>query len=149
MLAMRPDDSWNRLDITLDIAGVRWVSTRTTWLAQTRPMSAIFQPPTFDDQTLQAKVWAPLARAAPSVGGVADPILTASTTPSTTCTLRVIITPSSTPRAIWGKLIHNYQRAFYSVPFFKYVGNSLILVALTTIGAIFSSAFVAYAFARL
>jgi ABC-type glycerol-3-phosphate transport system permease component len=63
--------------------------------------------------------------------------------------LRVTITPSSTPRAIWGKLLRNYQRAFYSIPFWRYVTNSMILVVLTTIGAIFSSAFVAYAFARL
>ena len=39
MLAMRPDDSWHRLDITMDLNGQRWMSTRTTWLAQSRPMS--------------------------------------------------------------------------------------------------------------
>jgi multiple sugar transport system permease protein len=35
------------------------------------------------------------------------------------------------------------------VPFFRYVGNSLLVVGLTIAGALFSSAFVAYAFARL
>src|SRR5206468_11994491 len=163
---MHPDDSWHRLDITLDLVGTRWVSTRETWLAQTRPMSAIFQPPTFDDSTLQARTWVPLKgqeirgdgqegtvpRISPSPGrGTGGSISeTRNPKPETRyATLRLIISPSSTPRAIFGKLLHNYQRAFYSVPFWRYVANSLTLVALTTIGAIFSSAFVAYAFARL
>jgi ABC-type glycerol-3-phosphate transport system permease component len=64
-------------------------------------------------------------------------------------TLRLIITPSSTARAIWGKLTRNYFRVFHSIPFWTYVVNSVILVVLTTLGAVFSSTFVAYAFARL
>ena len=45
--------------------------------------------------------------------------------------------------------MRNFQRAFDFGPFWLYVRNSLLLVALTTIGTLFSSAFVAYAFARL
>jgi multiple sugar transport system permease protein len=51
--------------------------------------------------------------------------------------------------AIVAKVARNYLRAFDSVPFLQYVGNSLLLVGLTIGGALFSSAFVAYAFARL
>jgi ABC-type glycerol-3-phosphate transport system permease component len=43
----------------------------------------------------------------------------------------------------------NYQRAFRSVPFWTYLGNSVLLVVLQMAGALLSSAFVAYAFARL
>src|SRR5205085_1263861 len=63
--------------------------------------------------------------------------------------LRIILTPSSTAQAIFGKLTRNYVRAFYAAPFWRYVLNSLILVVLATLGAVFSSAFVAYGFARL
>jgi len=64
-------------------------------------------------------------------------------------TLRIILTPSSTPRAIWGKVVRNYLRAFDAIPFWTYLTNSLLLVTLTTLGSCFSASFVAYAFARL
>jgi multiple sugar transport system permease protein len=62
---------------------------------------------------------------------------------------RVTITPSSTLAAIWGKVRRNYDNVFESVPFWRYVTNSLMVVILATLGTLFSSAFVAYAFARL
>jgi ABC-type glycerol-3-phosphate transport system permease component len=71
------------------------------------------------------------------------------TTRSRPATLTVTITPSSTAAATWMKATRNYSRAFYAVPFWRYVANSLLLVALTTLGTLFSSTFVAYAFARL
>jgi len=64
-------------------------------------------------------------------------------------TLRLTIRPSGTLTAIYGKLSRNYAESFRAVPFWLYVRNSLIIVALTTMGAVFSTAFVAYAFARL
>jgi ABC-type glycerol-3-phosphate transport system permease component len=63
--------------------------------------------------------------------------------------LRVTLSPSSTLRANWGKIFRNYDRAFKSVPFWRYITNSLLLVALVTVGSLFSASFVAYAFARL
>jgi ABC-type glycerol-3-phosphate transport system permease component len=63
--------------------------------------------------------------------------------------LRVIISPSSTGMGILAKARHNYRRAFESVPFWRYVRNSLTVVALSTVGTLFSASFVAYAFARL
>jgi multiple sugar transport system permease protein len=59
------------------------------------------------------------------------------------------LSPSSQLGAIAAKTANNYVRMFDSVPFLLYLGNSLLLVVLTVAGAIFSSAFVAYAFARL
>jgi multiple sugar transport system permease protein len=137
MLSIRPDDSWHRIDATLDVGGSRWTSQKTTYLAQHRPISLIFQPPTFDDTTLQPRMWIPMKREARADAG------------SNRAVLRIILSPSSTPRAVFGKVMRNFQRAFDFGPFWLYVRNSLLLVALTTIGTLFSSAFVAYAFARL
>ena len=64
-------------------------------------------------------------------------------------TLRITITPSSTTQAIYAKLTRNFIRIFYSIPFWEYLRNSLLLVVLTVTGTLFSSTFVAYAFARL
>ena len=62
--------------------------------------------------------------------------------------LRIILSPSS-HRTGLGKVMRNFQRAFDFGPFWLYVRNSVLLVALTTIGTLFSGAFVAYAFAQL
>ncbi|MBC8108024.1 MAG: carbohydrate ABC transporter permease, partial [Anaerolineae bacterium] len=137
MLSIRPDDSWHRIDATLDIGGSRWASQKTTYLAQHRPISLMFQPPTFDDTTLQPRMWIPMKRGDRVEAN------------SNRAVLRIILSPSDTPRAVFGKVMRNFQRAFDFGPFWMYVRNSLLLVALTTIGTLFSSAFVAYAFARL
>ena len=140
-VTLKSDDSWHTLDATLDVAGQRWMSQRTTPLAQHRPMSVTFQPPTFDDETDRAKTWVPIRveGAAPAADGAS----------ATQAVLRLILSPSSTREAVTEKLVRNYERAFYAVPFWRYVFNSMLLVGLTVGGALFSSAFVAYAFARL
>src|SRR5204862_3662385 len=63
--------------------------------------------------------------------------------------LELTISPSSTLAAIGGKVRRNYDRVFESIPFWRYVGNSLLVVLLATAGTLFSASFVAYAFARL
>jgi len=98
--------------------------------------SMSFQPPTFDDTTVRARTWVPMR-----ADGASDRTRNAR--------LTLVLSPSSTFRAVTAKVQRNYLRAFDSVPFFQYVGNSLLLVGLTIAGALFSSAFVAYAFARL
>lgn len=138
MLAMKFDDSWHRLDATLDVGGHRWTSAASTWLAQSRAVTVSFQPPTFDDDTYQPRMWVPMRDV-----GISD------RRGPRQATLRLMLSPSSTAQAIWAKLTRNYVRAFNAVPFWRYVANSVILVALTTLGMLFSSSFVAYAFARL
>jgi multiple sugar transport system permease protein len=134
------DDSWHQLDANLQIGGRRWVTDRTSYLALHRQLGMIFQPPSFEDQTLRARLWVPM-------NPTADVIVPASGARKSS--LWITIRPSSTLAAIWGKVTYNYQRAFQQVPFWRYVGNSVILVALCTLGTLFSSTFVAYAFARL
>jgi len=43
----------------------------------------------------------------------------------------------------------NYKAMFTSIPFFKYLKNTLIIVFFNVIGSIISSSFIAYGFARL
>ena len=136
VLAIRSDDSWHGIDAALDVGGVHWISSRRTYLAQNRAQSISFQPPTFDDTTARPRTWVPLRK-----DGTSDRLRNARLT----LTLR----PSSLFTATTAKIARNYVRAFDSGPFLQYVANSLLLVALTTAGALFSSAFVAYAFARL
>jgi len=135
-LAIHADNSWHAIDATLDVGGVHWKSMRTTYLVQNRGQSLSFQPPTFDDTTIRARTWVPLR-----ADGVSDRGRNAR--------LSLVLSPSSRAHAIVAKVARNYVRAFDSVPFFEYIGNSLLLVGLTIGGSLFSSAFVAYAFARL
>jgi multiple sugar transport system permease protein len=136
VLTLRADGSWHGIGATLEVGGVRWESTRTTYLVHDREQSISFQPPTFDDSTYRARTWVPLRSAGPS-----------DRTRRARMTLR--LSPSSQIGAIAAKTAYNYVRTFNSGPFLRYLGNSLLLVILTVAGAVFSSAFVAYAFARL
>ena len=138
------DDSWHRIDATLDVGDTHWKSGLTTYVAQYRAATLTLQPPGFDDSTYQAKTWVPLVE---RTGGDWRPPTT--TRPATAATLRLVISPSSTVAAVWGKVQRNYQLAFRAVPFWTYIVNSILLVALQLAGAVFSSCFVAYAFARL
>ena len=69
LLSIQCDDSWHRLDASLDVGRVHWTTATTTWLAQTRPRSVIFQPPGYDDTTYQPKMWVSLKNsgAAPAI----------------------------------------------------------------------------------
>jgi multiple sugar transport system permease protein len=136
VLSLRADDSWHGLDATVELGGTEWTSTRTTYLVQNRGQSVSFQPPTFDDTTIRARTWVPLRAA-----GVSSRAQNAR--------LTLTLSPTSRLGAIGAKVGRNYLRAFDSGPFVQYVLNSLLLVGLTIAGALFSSAFVAYAFARL
>jgi multiple sugar transport system permease protein len=136
VVGLRGDESWHGVAAALELGGTRWESARTTYLAQNREQSLSLQPPTFDDTTMRPRTWVPLRAA-----GASDRARHAR------LTLRLV--PSSRLGAIAAKGARNYLRAFDSGPFLRYVGNSVLLVVLTVAGAIFSSAFVAYAFARL
>jgi multiple sugar transport system permease protein len=138
VVAYGSDDSWHQLDATLDVGDTHWKSTLTTYIARYRPATLTLQPPGFDDTTYQPRTWVPLQQVPGSAGN-----------PPSKATLRIFLTPSGTISAIWGKVYRNYQRAFRAVPFWTYIANSVLLVALRLVGATLSAAFVAYAFARL
>jgi ABC-type glycerol-3-phosphate transport system permease component len=134
------DNSWHRVSASLDVEGKLWRSSRRTELAQHKLGSLMLQPPTYEDDTLRPKIWVPLRDAGPTQrhGMLSNEAI-----------LTLTLYPSSTPRAIWTKVQRNFSRVFDQIPFWKYALNSLLLVGLSTIGALFSACFVAYAFARL
>src|SRR5205823_851154 len=101
----------------------------------------VFQPPTFEDELMRAKTWTTLKNIGPAPGPNTG--LAASAASGMPATLRLTITPSSALQANLGKLWRNYDRAFKSVPFWTYIGNSLLLVVLCTTGSLFSATFVA------
>ena len=141
MLPFRADDSWHCVDVVFRAGpGHAWKSDLTYYLAQHRAGSLTWQPPTFDDETFQAKTWQPLVAAPDLVDAAAGP---------RQASVELTLTPSGTFQAIYGKVQRNYARAFRAVPFWTYVRNSVILVVLELGGVLFSSLFVAYAFARL
>jgi ABC-type glycerol-3-phosphate transport system permease component len=157
IFALKPDDSWHKVDATLDLNGTHWVAQKTKYLGTTRRQTLLFQPPTFDDTTDRKKIWVPL-KAKDEGGRMKDEKDAKNSSGSSfiphpsslsSASLRITITPSSTLSAIWGKARRNYDRAFESVPFWRYVRNSLLVVILATAGTLLSSSFVAYAFARL
>lgn len=145
-VTVKADDSWHRFDARLRWGDHRWRSRLTTYVAQHRELSLGFQPPGFDDTTNRIRTWVPLelesGRSSPSLA----PAMSLSPGQAE---LLLSLSPSSTLRATFGKIERNYQRAFRSVPFWKYLWNSVTLVALSVIGSLFSASFVAYAFARL
>jgi ABC-type glycerol-3-phosphate transport system permease component len=141
MVSYKADSSWHRIDAKLNVESHEWEGQRPTYLAQGRPASILLQPPTFEDDTFKNKIWTPLKR-------VTDTPTFASLGPRR-ATLWLTLSPSSTFDAIGAKMQFNYDRAFHYVPFWRYAFNSLLLVVLCTVGAVFSSTFVAYAFARL
>ena len=94
ILSTGADNSWHRVNAIFDVGGNRWESDAAIAIAQYRPLSLLFQPPTFDDELMRAKVWTSLKKTGPSppssdatVAGEGEP-----------ATLRITITPSST---IW------------------------------------------------
>jgi multiple sugar transport system permease protein len=150
LFSLRADNSWHRMTATLDVGGDRWRTDECTYIAQYRPLGLILQPPSFDDESMRAKTWVNIRK----VGATPDNIKQQQATLAAAgegipATLRIILEPSSTLRANWGKIVRNYDRAFKSVPFWRYITNSLLLVILCTVGSLFSASFVAYAFARL
>jgi len=141
MLPLICDDSWHRIDVAYDTPDAHYQAERPFYIAQHRPATLLLQPPTFDDQSLRPKTWLSLIPISSNNKQL--------TTNNKQLTLTLTLSPSSTPRSIWGKIRRNYDRAFYLVPFWTYISNSVILVALCTLGSLFSASFVAYAFARL
>lgn len=136
-LPLRADGSWNRLSATVDLGGRRWRTALATPLAQTRQQSLLLQPPGADDATFRSRIWVDLVDDGPG------------RSTGQTGTLELAILPSGWWRVLIERARWNYHRAARTVPFWTYVGNSALLVILVVLGSLFSSAWVAYAFARL
>ncbi len=139
-LGFRPDDSWHRLQACVEGGGLRIESVEPLYLFDTLWSMAIWQRPSAQDHEIKIKRW--ICCAYTGRGAQYD---LGPTRVRVTLTLR----RSSLLQAWVGKLCRNYRSAFKYIPFWRYVGTSVFLVVLNIIGTLFSSTFVAYAFARL
>jgi ABC-type glycerol-3-phosphate transport system permease component len=142
IVSLKCDDSWHRVDADFQLGSRHWQNDLSYYIVQFRTGSVLLQPPGPIETPYTPRTWISLSE-------VKNTEPAAATVAPTKATLRLIIRPSSVARAIIGKVQRNYVRAFRSVPFMKYVGNSAVLVIMQVVGALFSASFVAYAFARL
>lgn len=143
-LPLCADRSWNGLEVTLEVAGRRYQSQGPLPLGGRRWQELTFRlveamstdgARPRDERDLG--IW-PLTR----VAGAAAP------GDGARLTLQVV--RASALQVVWRKYGASYVQAYLlSERPLRYLRNSLILVALSVLGQVLSSALVAYAFARL
>ncbi len=137
-LAMVYDDTWHQIDAELMLNGESYMGGRTKWAGDNKPESLTLQFPDEEvDVDWGKRPWVKLE---------GPKLLDAD---SSQMELIIRLSPSGTGVARYGKIKRNYERIFLSMPFWSYVLNSVVLTVLIVLGAVFSSCFVAYAFARL
>ncbi|MBI2200697.1 MAG: carbohydrate ABC transporter permease [Armatimonadetes bacterium] len=139
-LYLRPDDTWHELGLSLEMAGVRYVSERAVPLANFGWTLVTWRFPSPEDLPTQIKTWYALREAGRGFGILADPHRVRVTLELRQC---------SRWRAACNKLRLNYDRVLDHIPFWRYVATSLFLVVLNVVLTLFSCSLVAYAFARL
>ena len=142
-LPMRQDRSWNRLEVQLDTPAGRYVPEDSLSLGQRRWQELSFRMKHKDARDERdVGVW-PLVPAA--AGSQNDQPL-----PPGQLRLTLTIERASAVEAAGRKYANNYLQAYYaSGQRWRYVRNSLYLVALSVIGQVLSCSMVAYAFARI
>lgn len=141
IIPLKHDASWHQIHADVTINGTKYQGTRSTWLALNRTSALTLQLSDDDKDEWGKRPWIPMQKVGEQVD---SDNLTLSDV-----TLTLTLDPSSTTAARYGKVKRNYERVFLSMPFWKYVINSTIITLLSIFGAVLSSCFVAYAFARL
>lgn len=140
IIPLKHDASWHQLHAGLEINGIQYSASRSIWLAQNRAAALTLQVTDNDKEEWGKRPWLTMKK----TGGTKTPEKTTSH-----ITLTLTLDPSSTTAARYGKVKRNYERVLLSMPFWKYVINSIIITLLSIFGAVTSSCFIAYAFARL
>ena len=137
-IALGFDDTWHAVDADLTINGEPYEGTRTTQLGQNVTSALTLQLPRPEEQVEWGKrLWVDMEGAPLASADKAEIELT------------LTLTHSSTAQARYAKIKRNFERIFLSMPFWNYVWNSIVMTVLIVLGAVFSSCFIAYAFARL
>lgn len=132
------DDTWHAVDADLVINGEKFEGTRTTWLGENNTAALTLQLPRKEKEVEWGKrLW---------VNMDGEPLASAE---KAEVELTLTLTHSSTAVARYAKVKRNFERIFLSMPFWGYVWNSIVMTLLIVLGAVFSSCFIAYAFARL
>jgi multiple sugar transport system permease protein len=142
MLSITPDDTWHRVNFSLERNGRKYESTRPAFLGDFQTMVATLQEFGPDDlpDSNKIKLWyayQEVDRGSQYDHGEHGVRVT------------LTLTQSSQLGAWWAKGHRNYRHALDYIPFWRYVSTSFVLVFLNIVGNIFSCSLVAYAFARL
>jgi ABC-type glycerol-3-phosphate transport system permease component len=139
-ISFRRDQTWHGLTVLVEINGRLYRSRSEKYLSEDNFWEASFQLPGPDDQRLAAKLYVLL-----------DEIERASRYDHglDVLRLRVVVSRSSTPRALWAKGTENYKQVFEQVPFWRYLATSAFLAIANIAGTCLSCSLAAYAFARL
>lgn len=139
-LAYTPDDSWHRVDVEIEMGGVRYRARRPEFLANALPAAWTFQPYGPDDHSTKIRYWNPLMKVAAGAAVAGNP---------RAVRMRLTLRENSAAGAWWAKCQRNYIGALTYIPFWRYAATSLFLVVLNVTGTLFASSLVAFAFARL
>ncbi len=139
-LSFRRDQSWNELEVYMEVEGRLLKSTSPKYLSTDTWWEVNYQEPSGDDTRLTAKHYIVVKEI--DSGPQYDH-------GNRKLKLRVQVTHSSTAEAFWAKGTENYRRAFQEVPFWRYFKTSVFLVIANIVGTAFSCSLVAFAFARL
>jgi len=141
-LSLQTDDTWHRLELSIEKNGQRFRAARTLPLSDHEWVIDSWQERGPDDRPTKIRTWTLLEPVGPGL---------ASTMPAATNELKVTLElhRSNQLQACWAKIQRNYRLTFDQTPFWRYVGTSLFLVILNLVGTLFSCSLVAYSFARL
>lgn len=139
-LAMRPDDGWQRLNVTVHAGKKAYRSKRPVYLSNHQWMTTTWQVPGIDEESLKIRTWLPLTEIESNGVVLAD---------DQTIRITLHVQRSSLLQAWYGKLVANYYNVFQHIPVARYTWNSLYLIVLNVLLMLFSSSIVAYGVSRL
>lgn len=139
-LFLRSDDSWNRLNVSVEMGGRLYRSATPVVLADTNWIEAAWQQYGPDDRSNKIRTWIHLREMSRGPGFESDPH-------KIKVTFEVV--KSGRWLAWWEKISQSYRLVLNAIPFGRYVSTSLFLVVLQMLGSLFSCSLVAYSFARL
>ncbi|MDQ6626161.1 MAG: carbohydrate ABC transporter permease, partial [Verrucomicrobiota bacterium] len=168
-LSLRFDDTWHALTMYVEKNGQRFRAERTVDISDRNWVLATWQEPGLDDRLTKIRTWTLLrpdgqgrsssrAERSAAEGPRSDTQDEVPRGPSTSLGMteapnQLKITIELQRRgalgAWWAKIRRNYRLTLDQIPFWRYVGTSVFLVALNLIGTLLSCSLVAYSFARL
>lgn len=139
-LSLGFDDTWHALTMSVEKNGRRFRADRTVDASDRNWVLATWQEPGPDDRPTKIRTWTLLRPIKADAGAEADP---------QKLKITVELERRGAAGAWWAKMRRNYRLTLDQIPFWRYVGTSVFLVALNLIGTLVSCSLVAYSFARL
>ncbi|MCL5271268.1 MAG: hypothetical protein M1457_12130, partial [bacterium] len=139
-LQLRMDDSWHRLDCTVEKLGALYKSEKSFRPGNPGWVTLTWQEPGPEDDMTRMRTWIHLKEVARGPRFVSDPHK---------IRLAFELRRSTQMQAWLGKIWNNYAAVLAQIPVGRYVMTSLYLVILNITLILISSSLVAYSIARL